>query len=395
MRITDNMRFNTTVNNLFSTQSQYNDLLEKIASQKEVNRASDDPVAATKIIDIRQGKAANEQYQKNINSCDSWISATESKLSSAYDLLVNAQEIAVGQATATSNAATRQIAAQKVQALIDEMRSLANAKSGNRYLFSGSQTSTQPFSAEENLVTIDDPVPAGDNFYAGTVSNGGAYTGLSNKTYVVKIVQGGDLSAATYQISSDSGKNWDAVKGDLDTGTITLGDGIALTFAPGTFTKNDLFSVRAYAPGYYQGDDENLSMTINRGTNLAYNITGAAAFTKTNSDSVDVFKTLNALKDALDSNNVQGISGQLDNLKSAQNQVTLNQSLCGTRANHIEVVKNSLTDFDTKLSDLLAVVQDADIADLITRLSMKEIALQASYTMAAKIRDTTILNFLK
>mgnify|MGYP001271575500 CR=1 FL=1 len=128
MRITDNMRFNTTVNSLFSTQSQYNDLLEKIASQKKVNRASDDPVAATKIIDIRQAKAANEQYRRNMESSDSWISATESNLSSAYDLLVNAQEIAVGQATATSNATTRQIAAQQVQSLIDEMSSLGNAK---------------------------------------------------------------------------------------------------------------------------------------------------------------------------------------------------------------------------------------------------------------------------
>ena len=85
----------------------------------------------------------------------------------------------------------------------------------------------------------------------------------------------------------------------------------------------------------------------------------------------------------------------MDNLKNAQNQVTLNQSRCGTKANHIEVVKNSLADFDKKLNDLLSVAQDADLADLVTRLSMKEIALQASYSMAAKIRETTILNFLK
>ncbi|MFH1081241.1 MAG: flagellar hook-associated protein FlgL [Pseudomonadota bacterium] len=395
MRITDNIRFNTAISNLFSTQSQYNDLMEKIASQKKVNRASDDPVAATKIIDIRQGKAANEQYQKNMGSCESWISATESKLSSAYDLLVNAQEIAVGQATATATATTRQIAAQQVQSLIEEMTSLANAKTGNRYLFSGSQTSTQPFSAVENPATIDSPVAADGNVYTGTVSKGGAYTGLSNKTYVFKIVAGGNLSAATYQISSDGGKTWGAVKEDLDTGTIPLGDGIELTFEAGAFAENDVFSVRAYAPGYYLGDNENLSVAINRGTSLAYNISGAEAFTSAGSNGVDVFKTLNSLKDALNSNNVQGISGQLDNLKNAQNQVTLNQSRCGTKANHIEVVKSSLADFDKDLSDLLSAVQDADLEDLVTRLSMKEIALKASYAMASKIGNTTILDFLK
>jgi len=152
--------------------------------------------------------------------------------------------------------------------------------------------------------------------------------------------------------------------------------------------------VNAIAPGYYRGDSENLSVTINRGTNLTYNISGAEAFTAAGSNGVDVFKTLNDLKDALNTNDVQGISGQLDKLKDAQNQVTLNQSRCGTKANHLEVVKNSLADFDKNLNDLLSVVQDADLADLVTRLSMKEIALKASYAMASKIGNNTILDFI-
>jgi flagellar hook-associated protein 3 FlgL len=401
MRITDNMRFNTTVNSLFSTQSQYNDLLEKIASQKMVNRASDDPVAATKIIDIRQGKAANEQYRKNMDSCDSWISATESSLSSAYDLLVSAQMIAVGQATATATATTRQIAAQQLQSLIDEMSSLANAKSGNRYLFSGSQTSTQPFSSVLSAATIEQAQEAGGNTFTGTVTSSGTYTGEVNKTYAVKITTDGTLADAKYQFSTDGGRTWNGADLAMAGGPVTFGDGdgVTLTFndAAGAkpFGENDIFYVNAIAPGYYSGDSENLSVTINRGTNLTYNITGAEAFTSAGSNGVDVFATLYALKAALSSNNVQGISGQLDNLKNAQNQVSLNQSRCGTKANHLEVVKNSLADFDTKLNDLLSVAQDADLADLITRLSMKEIALQASYSMAAKIRETTILNFLK
>ena len=136
-------------------------------------------------------------------------------------------------------------------------------------------------------------------------------------------------------------------------------------------------------------------MTINRGTNLTYNTSGAEAFTAAGSNGIDIFQTLNDLKDALNSNNVQGISGQLDNLKNAQSQVNLNQSRCGTKANHIEVVTNSLADFDKNLNDLLSVVQDADLADLSTRLSMKELALKASYAMAAKIGNTTILDFIK
>ena len=525
MRITDNMRFNTAISNLFITQSQYSDILEKVASQKKVNRASDDPVAATRIIDIRQGKAANEQYQKNIDSCNSWVSATESKLSSAYDLLVNAQEIAVGQSTGTATATTRQIAVLQVQSLIDEMASLANAKLGDRYLFSGSQRITPPFSAVLSAATIEPAKKAADNTFAGTVTSSGTYTGTVNKTYAVKIIKDGTLGVSTYQFSTDGGRTWNGP--DLDFGTIstvaegsgttaqalkgsiansaggspiaattvwntitdanvqvgttftitgkkhdgtavsgsytitdaaagtvndllsqiktTFGatvtatidaagkitvtdttagdsqlemnlvgslpmpiggvvgpvdlDGVKLTFDDlgGTkaFGKNDIFYVNAIAPGYYKGDSEELSMTINRGTNLTYNTSGAEAFTAAGSNGIDIFQTLNDLKDALNSNNVQGISGQLDNLKNAQSQVNLNQSRCGTKANHIEVVTNSLADFDKNLNDLLSVVQDADLADLSTRLSMKELALKASYAMAAKIGNTTILDFIK
>jgi flagellin-like hook-associated protein FlgL len=146
MRVTENMRFNTTVNNLFNTQSQYNDVIEKLVSQKRVNRASDDPIAATKIIEIRQSMAANEQYQTNMNNCESWILSTESKLSSAYDLLIKANELALGQATGTANATTRKITAENIQGLIDEMTSLANSMSGDRYLsFPDRRNGSAPF----------------------------------------------------------------------------------------------------------------------------------------------------------------------------------------------------------------------------------------------------------
>jgi flagellar hook-associated protein 3 len=521
MRITDNMRFNTTVNNLFNSQSQYNDLIEKTVTQKKVNRASDDPIAATKIIDIRQGIAANGQYRKNIEDGDAWISMTESKLSSAYDLLVKAREIALGQATATATATGRKIASEDVQALIDEMTGLANAKFGDRYLFSGSRNDVEPFSTVQSAPTIKQAQEAAGNTFDGTVTSSGTYTGELNKTYAVKIIEGGTPAAATYQFSSDGGRTWNGTDPDFGTvsastegsgtakqtlkgsvanaagglpitaatvwntitgasvqdgttftitgkkhdgaavsdsytitdattgtvndllsriqttfgntvtatidaagkitiedttagdsqlemtlvgslpmtagGIVDLEDGVQLTFgAPGgeTFGENDVFYVNAVVGGYYQGNNDRLSMTIGRGMNVAQNITGAEAFTASGGAGVDVFKTLNDLKSALDGNDVLAISAQLENLKGAQDQVVMNQSLCGTKASHLEMAKNNLDNLDEKLTSLLSDAQDADLADYATRLSMKEIALQASYAMAVKLRETTILKFL-
>lgn len=399
MRVTQHMQFYSAISNLYSSQTQYNSLMEKLATMKKVNRASDDPIAATKIIDIRQSMAAIEQYGKNMDNCNAWISMTETKLSSAQDLLVQAQEIAVGQATATATAETRQIASHTIQSIIDEMSGLANAKLGDRYLFSGSRNDVAPFSNTVMAATIEPAQAVAGNTFQGTVLSSGVYTGTVNKSHVLKITNGGTLAAATYQYSTDGGKTWNGSDLSLAGGSVNFGEGVVLTFDDlgGTkaFAANDVFYVNAIAGGYYSGNSEALSVAIDRGTSIAYNVSGAEAFTASGSSGIDIFETLNTLKQALVGNDAQGVSGQIDNLTKAQTQITLSQSLCGTKANHIEMVKNNSADFNIKLTSLLSDAQDADLAELATRLSMKETALQASYAMAAKIGNTTILDFIK
>jgi len=99
------------------------------------------------------------------------------------------------------------------------------------------------------------PVAANGNGYAGKVTAGGAYTGTTNKTYEVKIMAGGALGTATYEVSSDGGKTWGSTQPMPASGNITLGDGITLTFTAGTFAANDRFSINAtYAAADMQVD---------------------------------------------------------------------------------------------------------------------------------------------
>ncbi|NIA11664.1 MAG: flagellar hook-associated protein 3 [Nitrospiraceae bacterium] len=149
MRISDNMKFNTIVNNLFRVQDSYNGLMEKMSSQKKINRPSDDPIGMSRVLDLRTYKASIAQYRQNIDSSRPWIETTESNLSSADNLLVKAHEIAIAQSTATASAETRSISAQSVQQIIDGMLSLANSKYGDRYLFAGTEIDKKPFSSSD------------------------------------------------------------------------------------------------------------------------------------------------------------------------------------------------------------------------------------------------------
>ena len=394
MRITENMRFNAMVGNLFSNLALNNDLTEKIASQKKVNRASDDPLSATKIVTIRQSRVAIEQYTKNIDSCTTWLSATESTLSGAFKLLDRVDGIAVGAAGA--DASTRQISADNIQAIIDSMRSLANTKWGNRYLFSGTREGVEPFAASPLPATIDAVQAAEGNTFAGDVASSGTYTGSTNNTYAMKITTAGVFGVAKYRISTDGGRTWGA-ETLTGAGVIDLGDGVSLTFNDYGGTRplgeNDIFYVNADAPGYYKGNDENLSVTINRDTIFQYSISGAEAFTDAGGG--DVFTTLYALKDAIINDDGNEISAQRSNIHSAKEQILLCESLCGMKANHLDVAKKNLAHFDETLNSLLSEAQDADVTELAAKLLMSETALKASYAMAAKIGESSILNYLK
>ena len=383
---------------MFNVQNQYNSILEKMASQKRINRISDDPLGMTMLLDFRQAGASIDQYQRNIDNTSGWLSSTESKLSIVGDLLTKATELAVGQGTATVSAESRRVAAESVQQLKEEMLSLANSKYAGRYLFAGSRMDIDPFSSTSQPARIDVPTSASANSFDGTVAAGGSYTGTTNKTYALKIVTGGILNDATYQVSSDGGKTWGAELDDLNTGTVTLSDGISLTFNDnGTnhLAAEDLFHVHAYGGGYYNGNNDDLILDIGRGASVAYNVTGEAVFTGSNGAGTDIFESLDELKTALANNDQQGILAQVDRLKDAREQANFYVSKVGTTMNRLELAKNNLQDFSQKLVELTSNTEDADVAGLATSLAMKEIALKATYVTASKIGSNTILDFIK
>ena len=89
------------------------------------------------------------------------------------------------------------------------------------------------------------------------------------------------------------------------------------------------------------------------------------------------------------------LSDQIADLQNAQKQILLNQAECGTKTAHLEMVKNNVTAFDESLSSLLSETQDANVTELAMKMSMKEISLKTSYSIAAKLDSTSILDFLR
>lgn len=154
MRVTNNMMTDSLVRYLTAQNEALYERQTIIASQKRINKPSDDPIGTGKIMDYRQTLSSIGQYQTNIQRGKTRLEVTEASLDLADDLLQLVQGVAATEVNSTT--ASRQVAAETIKRIYDQVLDLANSELNGSYLFSGYQTKTAPFSRDDTLATTFD-----------------------------------------------------------------------------------------------------------------------------------------------------------------------------------------------------------------------------------------------
>ncbi len=147
MRVSQNMTYNTYINDIMRRQESLNELNNKLSTGKKVNAPSDDAVNAGRILSSRSVLSTLGQYRRNIDSGFSYLNVAEKSLTGVKDVLTSIKEIAANNATGTMDATARANAALVVSHLYDELVSLGNSEFDGRYVFSGYLTGTPAFSS--------------------------------------------------------------------------------------------------------------------------------------------------------------------------------------------------------------------------------------------------------
>jgi len=161
MRVTRNM---IVKNFLARAEMQYERLSElttQIASGRRVNKPSDDPSGLARIHRYEAAISRIERYSVNVNTAYSWSQTTQDSIGQASDLVLQALEKAMLAVSDTTSDDARSGLSQAVSGYIDELVSLANRSQNNRYMFSGTETSTKPFVMLERDVALVGSLPDG------------------------------------------------------------------------------------------------------------------------------------------------------------------------------------------------------------------------------------------
>jgi flagellar hook-associated protein 3 FlgL len=196
--------YNTFMTNMNHSLSAYMESNIQASSQKRVNRPSDDPVNAGRILDTRATLSTLAMYEENCKMAMGWLSLADSILGSGdgsvHTVLSLIKTLDIQTSTGTINQDNRLQVAAAVREYMGQLVALANTKFGNQHIFAGHVTDSPPYHMGLG-VTVKDP--AGD--LAGVQYH---VEGASTSTVLITPVTSGPADTATYMFSTDGGKSW-------------------------------------------------------------------------------------------------------------------------------------------------------------------------------------------
>lgn len=213
MRVSFGMIYNQSVSGMNSRLSEMMRLNEQSATQKKINRPSDDPSGMCRSLDLRSTLSSMDQYLENIDTAEAWLSQADDELGLASDVLTRLEEIAEQASTGTYSDDQRQMIAAEARELMEELMGIANSEYAGDSIFAGSRTDTNAYTMVMGSTVRD---ADGSSLEVAEV------TGASDYTVYVEFADSGEVGADAlgYRYSTDGGETWQ--EGTLAAGDTTL-----------------------------------------------------------------------------------------------------------------------------------------------------------------------------
>jgi flagellar hook-associated protein 3 FlgL len=125
---------------------------EKAATQKAINRPSDDPRGWVLINRLKDEQSINDTVAKNGELASNILSATETIVAQLQDNCIRAHELAVSTAGSVTSAQKRQLIKAEVEKLYQVTIQTMNTRFGNRTLLAGFKTEGLAYDQEGHFI---------------------------------------------------------------------------------------------------------------------------------------------------------------------------------------------------------------------------------------------------
>jgi flagellar hook-associated protein 3 FlgL len=150
-RITTGMTQRNILADLNRVNDRLNKVHQKISSNKELTRPSDDPYNVSRAMALRTSIEATKQYQRNIHDAQGWQESAEIALSDITDAIKRAGELVLEGSSDTAPPEARLAIAAEIDQIIEGVKQNANATYGGRYVFAGTASDQPPYVEADDL----------------------------------------------------------------------------------------------------------------------------------------------------------------------------------------------------------------------------------------------------
>lgn len=374
-------------------------LQEQTYTGSRINRTSDDPSAAYRVLGLDSQQRTVANYMDNIAEAISSLEMSADVLldmtNSITDMTVDLSQILSGTyGLDQEGQAARERLAQQINDILESMVSSANTRHIDQYLFAGTSTGSAPYSVlRENgeIVSVT---------YQGSHEDRTIQVASGIQTDI--FFSGNDVFSADSRgepefygtTGAAAGSGTSNVKGDAWLTVTHDGTNYRLSIDGGT--------TEVVVPA--AGDVSNIAVTDADG-NVLY--VDAAAITQTGVERVRVpgtynlFDTLISARDLL--RNEHNLDGETlvdlvektgESLKEVKNVLLEKQVTIGTKINFLDTLKGNLDNIKFGAEEEATGLEEADIAQIAIDIARREALYQMSLSIAGKLMSISLLDFI-
>ena len=146
MKISTSQLFDNSVNQMNRQQSKIAEMQAKLASGKQIVKPSDDSEKSAVIQRLQTAIDRQSVYERSLDTAENRLASEESALMSSERILQRIRQLAVQSNTDTLSVDDKEILANEITSLREELLSLANTQDANgNYVFAGSNVQTKAF----------------------------------------------------------------------------------------------------------------------------------------------------------------------------------------------------------------------------------------------------------
>tara|TARA_B100001029_G_scaffold179865_1_gene191787 strand:- start:442 stop:1386 length:945 start_codon:yes stop_codon:yes gene_type:complete len=109
----------------------------------------------------------------------------------------------------------------------------------------------------------------------------------------------------------------------------------------------------------------------------------------------DTFNKLFSLKEALNNNDTEGISEQIDELDSVSSEILKLTTKIGDVHSRITLTEQQLTLSNMNLSSYISSLEDVDMAEAVLKYNSEEMAYKAALQSTGNIMTTSLLDYIR